>query len=221
MRVFAIYMVLTLCAAGISAETIHLDRPKVAEMALRQNESYKSTLLEKRRVSGQYIEARAGAFPRLTLSGAYLYNIDLQTSIFTITDSAGNSVPNEIRFGTPNNFSFGLSLYQPLYVAGKVGAAIKIANYGKKYTQATIDAARHNIMTEADRAYLDAVAAKQSESVYREAESLADSNLAVVKSYIIRGSRRNTICSARRCRRPIRSRPASPPKTTPGWRWIA
>ncbi len=187
MRVLIVYMVLLLCTAGVSAETIHLDRSKVADMALQRNESYQSTLLEKDRVSGQYIAARAGALPQLTFNGQYLYNIDLQTSIFTITDSAGKSTSTEIRFGTPNNFSVGFSLYQPLYAAGKVGAALKIANYGKKYTQATIDAARHNIMTEADRAYLDAVAARQSESVYREAEDLADSNLAVVKKLYDQG----------------------------------
>lgn len=181
MRVCIIYMTLLICAAGVSAETIHLDRSKVADMAIQRNEAYQSALLEKDRVSGQYIEARAGAFPRLTFNGQYLYNIDLQTSIFTITDSAGNSSTTELRFGTPNNFSVGFSLYQPLYAAGKVGAAIKIANYGKKYTQAGIDAARHNVMTVADKAYLDAVAARQSELVFREAENLADSNLAVVK----------------------------------------
>lgn len=187
MRVFVIYIALMICAAGLPAETIHLDRSKVTALALQQNESYKSALLEKDRVSGQYIEARAGAFPRLTFNGSYLYNIDLQTSIFTVTDSAGRSSTTQIRFGSPNNYSVGLSLYQPLYVAGKVGAALKIAGYGKKYTQASIDAARHNIMTEADKAYLDAVAAKQSESIFREAEDLADSNLAVVKKLYDQG----------------------------------
>ncbi len=187
MRVLIIYLTLLIGASGLSAETIHLDRSKVAEMALQRNESYQSTLLERKRVSGQYIEARAGAFPQLTFNGQYLYNIDLQTSIFTVTDSAGKSSSTTIRFGTPNNFSVGFSLYQPLYVAGKVGAAIKIANYGKKYTNASIDAARHNIMAEADKAYLDAIAARQSQLVYREAEDLADSNLAVVKKLYDQG----------------------------------
>jgi len=187
MRVFIINLALVLCATGVWAETIHLDRARVADMALQRNESYQSTLLEKDRVQGQYIEARAGAFPRLTFNSQYLYNIDLQTSIFTVTDSAGKSSSTEIRFGTPNNFMFGFSLYQPLYAAGKVGAAIKIANYGRKYTQASIDAARHNIMTEADKAYLDAVAARQSELVFREAEDLADSNLAVVNKLYEQG----------------------------------
>lgn len=187
MRVIIIYMALLLCAAGASAETIHLDRSKVADMALQRNESYRSTLLEEQRVSGQYIAARAGAFPQLTFNGQYLYNIDLQTSIFTVTDSSGKSSTTEIRFGTPNNFSVGFSLYQPLYSAGKLGAAVKIANFGKKYTQASINAARHNVMTEADKAYLDAVAARQSESVYQEAEDLADSNLVVVKKLYDQG----------------------------------
>ena len=66
-------------------------------------------------------------------------------------------------------------------VAGKVGAAIKIARYGFKYTDEAIRAARHDVATGADQAYLDAVAARDAADVYREAERLADSNLAVVE----------------------------------------
>ncbi len=187
MRLIAIYTILAFCGAFGHAETIQLDRSKVVELALERNESYQSAQLEKDRVTGQYIEARAGAFPRLTFQGSYVRNIDLQTSIFTMTDQEGNSETMEIRFGTPHNYSLGLNLYQPLYAAGRVGAAIRIANYGKTYTQAGIDAARHDIAVQADRAYLDAVATHQAESVYREAERLADSNLSVVRKLFNQG----------------------------------
>ncbi len=187
MRLFHIYAVLVFSAAWVSADTMQLDRLKVVELALSQNEAYQAALLEKDRISGQYIEARAGAFPRLTLQGSYLRNIDLQTSVFTMTDQEGNAETMEIRFGTPHNYSVALNLYQPLYAAGRVGAAIRIASYGKRYTQAAIDAARHDIATAADRAYLDAVAARQAELVYREAEHLADSNLSVVEKLFDQG----------------------------------
>jgi len=187
MRMIVAYALLVFCTVSSRADTIQLDRSKVVELALERNESYQSAQLEEDRVSGQYIEARAGAFPRLTLRGSYLRNIDLQTSVFTMSDEEGDEETMEIRFGTPHNYSVGLNLYQPLYAAGRIGAAIKIAKYGKTYTQAAIDAARHDISVEADRAYLDAVAARQAESVYREAERLADSNLAVVQKLFDQG----------------------------------
>jgi outer membrane protein TolC len=80
-----------------------------------------------------------------------------------------------------------LNLYQPLYAAGRVGAALKISGYGRKYTDAGIIQARHNIATAADRAYLGAVAAREAEEVYREAEQLADANLAVVQQLYQQG----------------------------------
>lgn len=181
MKSWATIFVFLLATTAVSAETIELTREKTVSMALERNETYRAALLEEDRIRGMYIEARAGAFPRLTLEGAYLRNIDLQTSIFSITDDSGKTETSELRFGTPHNYYLALNLYQPLYVAGKVGAAIKIAKYGFKYTEAGIDAARHNAATQADRAYLDAVTAREAEIVFREAERLADSNLAVVK----------------------------------------
>ena len=177
-----IYVLLFLIAAvSAHTETLVLTREKTVAIALGQNESFRSALLEKDRIRGQYLEARAGALPRLTFDGSYLRNINPSTNVITMTDSANNSTQFRLAFGTPHTYSFGLTLTQPLYVGGKVGTAIKIARHGFAYTDAGIDAARHDVAIAADRAYLDAIAAVQAEAAYREAENLADSNLVVVQ----------------------------------------
>lgn len=181
MRMTAITLVLIAWATMANGETLQLSRAQTVQLALEQNESFQSALLEEDRISGQYLEARSGAFPRLTFESSYLRNIDLQTSFLTMTGEDGVSERFKLQFGTPHNYSMGFNLYQPLYAAGKVGSAIKIASYGKKYTAAGIDRARHDVATTVDKAYLNAVAAREAESIYREAEQLADSNLAVVK----------------------------------------
>jgi outer membrane protein TolC len=104
-----------------------------------------------------------------------------------MTSEDGSSEKLKLQFGTPHNYMVGLTLYQPLYAAGQVGAAIKIAGYGNKYVDAAIIQARHDVATGADRAYLNAVAASEAELVYREAEGLADSNLAVVRKLYEQG----------------------------------
>ena len=134
MKQLTLIVILFMSISAICAETIKLDRQKVVDLALERNETYKSELLEQDRVRGQYIEARAGAFPHLTFNGSYLRNIDLQTSVLTMTNDEGETEKTTLRFGTPHNYSLGLTLYQPLYAAGKVGAAIKIAKYGFAYT---------------------------------------------------------------------------------------
>jgi outer membrane protein len=187
MRFLTLIVVFLFSVSGLLGEVIKLDREKAVELALERNESYQSALLEEERVRGQYIEARAGAFPRLTFDGSYMRNIDLSSSVLTMTDEEGSSETIRLKFGTPHNYSFGFTLYQPLYAAGKVGAAIKIARYGFAYTSERIRTERNNIATEADKAYLDAVAAREAAEVYREAERLADSNLAVVERLYAHG----------------------------------
>lgn len=174
---------------GVSAqaETVILTREKTVTMALERNELFRSALLEKDRIHGQYLEARAGALPKLTFDGSYVRNINPSTSVITMTDTSGQSTQLRLAFGTPHTYSFGLTLTQPLYAGGKVGSAIKIAKHGFAFTDAAIDAARHDVAVAADKAYLDAIAAVQAEAAYREAENLADSNLAVVQKLYDQG----------------------------------
>lgn len=187
MKRILLCLLMVACVATASAETLTLSRESVVRMALEQNEAYKAAQLEKDRIRGRYLEARAGALPNLSFNAGYQRNIDLQTSIFSISDSTGASQPMKITFGTPHNYTFGLNFYQPLYASGQVGAAIKIAKYGFVYTDAGIDAARHDVATRADKAYLDAVSAREATIVFRDAERLADSNLAVVQKLYDQG----------------------------------
>jgi len=187
MKRILLCLLLAAFVSAVSAETLTLSREQAVQMALERNESYQSAKLEHDRVHGQYLEARSGAFPRLTFDGSYLRNIDLATSIFSLTDKDGKVETMKIRFGTPHNYALGLNLYQPLYVSGKVGAAIKIAKHGFEYTDAGITAAAHDIATRADKAYLDAISARQAATAFGEAERLADSNLAVVRKLYEQG----------------------------------
>lgn len=180
-RLILLLSVLMIYAPPILSETIALNRETVVQVALEQNETFQAAKLEKDRIKGQYIEARAGAFPRLTFDAGYQRAIDKQVNVITMTDDSGNSTRFQLAFGTPHAYQFGLTLTQPLYVGGKVGTAIKIAKHGFIYTDAVIDAARNDIATAADKAYLDAIAARQAEMAFSEAERLADSNLAVVR----------------------------------------
>lgn len=181
MKILSLLVLITLSGSFAHAETIRLDRSQTVAMALQQNEKYQSILLEQDRVEGQYVEARSGAFPRLTFEARYLRNIDLATSVFTMTGEDGQSERFTLAFGTPHNYTVGVNLYQPLYASGRVGSAIKIAGYGRKYTTAMVIAAQNNVSVEADRAYLGALTAREAADIFREAERLADSNLAVVR----------------------------------------
>ncbi|MCK5126683.1 MAG: TolC family protein [candidate division Zixibacteria bacterium] len=181
MKFYIALLAAMVLASALPAGEIELTRKKAVEMALDKNETYRSVLLEKDRVRGQYLEARAGAFPQLSFDANYLRTIDKQTTVITSTDSSGVESTASLQFGEPHSYTAGLSFYQPLYAAGKVGAAIKIAKYGFALTDEKIKTVRHDIATQVDRAYLGAIAAREAEAVFIEAEQLADSNLSVVE----------------------------------------
>lgn len=164
------------------AEPLRLDRSTAVQMALERNETHRSVLLESDRVSGRYLEVRAGALPRLTVEGNYTRNLELPTSVIQFGDSTF-----ETTFGTKNDYRLALKLTQPIYSAGKLGAALKIAGYADRLTKAQIETSRNLTATAADRAYLDAVAAAQSVRVFQDAERLADSNLSVVQTLYSHG----------------------------------
>jgi len=169
------------------AANLYLTRWEAVQLALKQNEGHRTVLLEAERVHGLYLEARAGALPSLTLEGEYLRNLELPTSVIRLEDSAGQSTKLRTSFGTKNDYRMTLRLNQPLYVAGKIGAALKIAGYGKELTAARIEASRRNTAAAADKAYLDAVAAGLAVRVFQAAEALADSNLRVVEALSAQG----------------------------------
>jgi outer membrane protein TolC len=169
------------------AETLTLTRARAVQLALERNEAHRQVALEADRVEGLYVEARAGALPSLTLEGEYLRNLELPTSVITLEDTSGQTTKLRTTFGTKNDYRMTLRLRQPLYVGGKVGAALKIAGYGRRLTEAHIETSRNNTATAADRAYLDAVAAQLAMEVYVAAEELADSNLNVVRALYAQG----------------------------------
>ncbi|MCX6828503.1 MAG: TolC family protein [candidate division Zixibacteria bacterium] len=165
------------CFAISGAETV-LTVDKVREMALESNRRYLSAKQEIDRSEGNYISARSGAMPEISLSGRYTRNLTTRDLFF-----AGEKIPISLN----NDFSLSLSLAQPLYVGGKVGAALQIAKFYRGYTSEKLEEVKANIIFGAESMFYSAVLAESSRDVLQKAFEQLSYNLDVVEKYYKQG----------------------------------
>ena len=165
------------CFAISGAETV-LTVDKVREMALESNRRYLSAKQEIDRSEGNYISARSGAMPEISLSGRYTRNLTTRDLFF-----AGEKIPISLN----NDFSLSLSLAQPLYVGGKVGAALQIAKFYRGYTSEKLEEVKANIIFGAESMFYSAILAESSRDVLQKAFEQLSYNLDVVEKYYKQG----------------------------------
>jgi len=147
---------------------IELTIDEAVELGLQNDETYLIAKEELDRAAGQIREAWAGALPRLDFQGMYTRNIEIPEVVI-----AGQS----IKFGTKNNYSLGLTLTQPLYLAGKVSGALKIAKYYRSYAEYKLQQAENDVIYEIKRAFFGAKLAADMVEVYENAIKQAELNL--------------------------------------------
>jgi outer membrane protein len=172
-----IFLLLFVCFAISHAETV-LTVDRVREMTLESNRQYLSAKQEIDRAHGNYISARSGAFPVISMSGRYTRNLSIPDLFF-----AGEKIP----IGLNNDFGLTLSLSQPLYVGGKVGAALQIARFYKDYTSEKLQEIKANIVFGAESMFYEAVLAESNLDVLKKASEQLSYNLDVVEKYYKQG----------------------------------
>ncbi len=102
------------------------------QLALEQNRGLLSSREEITKARAQVREAYGIAMPSISASGQYARNFELPVFFTKITDETGHSSLLRFEMGLENTYSGALALTQPIYVAGKIGLALRIA---KSYLQ--------------------------------------------------------------------------------------
>jgi outer membrane protein TolC len=145
---------------------------------LLKDETYLIAQQELERAAGQIREAWSGALPRLDLTGRYTRNIEKQTLVFE-----GES----ISIGSRNEYVFGLSLTQPLYVGGKIGSALKIAKFYREYAKHKVKQSRHDVRYEIKEVFFGARLAADVVDIYVDAIRQAELNVENVRKLFEQG----------------------------------
>jgi outer membrane protein TolC len=117
---------------------------------------------------GRIIEVRAQALPEVNINGGSLRWRDPSL----LNASGIENFPKELQDALVprgiNMFSYNIALKQPLYTAGKVGTALKLASIEAEGAASEIDRARQDLAANVVRAYYSLLLAAQNLALAQE-----------------------------------------------------
>ncbi len=164
---------LVLCVlAAAPAQPQDIDTPltlrDAVRLALERNTLVLNADEQLAEVRGQVREVRADAFPQFTLEG---FGMRMRDPGILNSPSFDN-LPPEFRdllnVTASNLFDVGMSIRQPVYTAGKVRTAIRLAEAGASEKEAGIEVARQQVSFQVFKAFHDWLLAEESLKVLRE-----------------------------------------------------
>lgn len=139
-----------------TADTLRLSFEKAIRLALENNEDIKIAEADLGRARGTKKEATAAALPHLEFRAGYTRNL-LRPVIFFRDPSTDEVL--QIEIGEENDYLVNLSLDQVIYAFGRVGGAIKAADYYLQSNEANLESTKRDVTLETEIAYLDALLA--------------------------------------------------------------
>jgi outer membrane protein TolC len=142
-----------------SSDTLYLSLDEAVRLALARNEDVKVAEAEFEKARGRKTEAYAGALPNVSLQAGYTRNV-LRPVIFFPNPETDETMKIEI--GEKNDFLMAVAFSQPLYAFGRIGGAIKIADYFMRSSEKDLNAARRKIELQAKQAYYSVLLAREA-----------------------------------------------------------
>jgi outer membrane protein len=137
-------------------------------LALLRNPEILVAQAQLEELKGKITEVRSGAFPQIEMQGFGLRLRDPSV----LNSASFDELPPEFRNALvprpANLFDTGVTLRQPLYTAGKVGTAIKLAVESRREREAELESARQRIVFRVFQAFHDLLLAQENLLVVRE-----------------------------------------------------
>lgn len=133
--------------------------------ALERNEDVLMAKTDYEAARAKVREAVADALPNISADALYIRNIQRPVFFFP------NPLTGEqtaFRVGNINVFSATINLQQPLYQAGKIGRALKVARLFRQFSEEGFRATRDNIILATIDAYFQVLLAKKLVDVNRQ-----------------------------------------------------
>jgi outer membrane protein len=170
-RQFHIFCILfTACTVSATAEDAlsPLTLEKAVGMALERHPDILISQEETNELRGRIREVRSGAFPQVSFQG---FGLRLRDPSI-LNSSSFDDVPQEFRDAlipkANNMFDMGLRVKQPLYTAGKVGTALRLAEVSLEETEANAESVRRQLAFLVFQAFHNLLLAQANSDVIRE-----------------------------------------------------
>ena len=155
---------------------VKLTVSEVRQRALEFNRGYLSAREDISLAQSEVTKARAGALPHINLSADYSRNLKVPSQFVQFGDDI-----EELKFGFKNNFSYGLSVQQPLWHGGKVFTAYKIAKEYKHYAANGAEAVKASVVYNAEILFYATILESARWEVYKKAFEANSHNFEVVE----------------------------------------
>lgn len=165
-------VITVLACSAQAAEPRTLTLEQALSIAMEKNRDIEKAREYARYVQGRYVEERAAALPQLALNGSAAFSRDdSQGALF-----GGQSFRQDTR-------TLDLTLSQPLFTWGKIGAAIRAAGVGLKTADEQLRLYRQAVFRDVTAAFCDVL-------LSREIHSQAVENLSQKRRHLDEAQRR-------------------------------
>ncbi len=190
----AVGALLTMALAAAAEETYDLAR--AVERAIEANRTLRIQAVEEEKAGAKVREAWAGAFPRIDFFGTMNRNLEVQSTFIqtfggfggeTGADSTGDksgSTGSEIiklKFGADYDYLFNVRLRQPLWLGGKVGAAVRAARAYNRSTKSGGRAVMASVVLQTKILFYTALLSGKVIDVFEAARDRAERHLESVR----------------------------------------
>jgi len=133
------------------------------------------------RARGEQHRAKAERYPQLNANISFNRLLESQFANFDFGDFSSDTSSGggfeDLPFGRPNTYTFGLSFSQTLYAGGRLAGQAQSADAGHRSASLGVTAATAQLMLDVVSAYYDAVLADRQLAIARAVLAQADSTL--------------------------------------------
>jgi outer membrane protein TolC len=175
--------------AEAGAATMKLGMEDAVLKIMAASQDVKKADLNVRKSEAVFNAARAGRFPKLSASGTYMNNINVDNPgqpkyidmpNIPVLDSGGNPIgflPTGGGLRVPDNIGMaGLDLTQPIYTFGKLGYGLDAARSAIKIAESSAELARREMRVAAVQIYYGAKMAEHVQSIVQKSLDNARKN---------------------------------------------
>ncbi len=152
-----------------NAASRRLDWNDAWQLALEQNRALQLSREEVIKSRQKVREAYSAAMPTLNAVGLYTRNIEVPVFFIGMPDESDNMTVQPIKIGMENSYRGILELQQPIYVAGKIGLALRIAKNYLALTKTIETQTLQNLRLGLAQSYYGAILAGELVQVQQQA----------------------------------------------------
>ncbi len=152
--------------SSLSARAMELDFDRAMELARENNRTLKLLRMEQKTADLQVKEAYSAAMPVVNATGSYSQNIEIP--IFRFDTPFGRF---EMPQGQKHNYFGSVKLEQPLWLAGKIGIALKIAKIYRDISRLGAAQGESDLQMQVTQAFYGAILAREYHSLTIETEA--------------------------------------------------